>query len=218
MNLFWHIYAPDTSLSPRFLPRTDSFSWLQKYEMSSFLRTFDTTNILKIVNLLRPDTASASFLFDTAEKPFSGGQCLIYAIGFPDGITWTVRIPARVSYLPLETISDEVNNEVSILKHLETKGFSWSPRTIDYDCSFNNVLEYPYKILTWVHGKPLEWSDSVPARREDRKKIINQMTDIILELAESTKETCEFSLEILPCNILTDHAFSFYHRTQVSNG
>ncbi|KAK2764992.1 hypothetical protein FQN54_008691 [Arachnomyces sp. PD_36] len=157
--------------------------------MASPRRTFDTTSILNIVNLLRADTASASFLFDTAENPFSGGQCLIYVVGFPDGTTWGVRIPAHASHLLPEVVTNEVKNEVSILKHLETAGFSWSPRVIGYDCSFNNLLEYPYMVLTWVHGKPLKWSDSVPVRREDRRKVLSQMANIILELAESTRET-----------------------------
>lgn len=165
--------------------------WLHEHKMALSVKTFNSDSILNIVDSLRADGTSASFCFNTAEHPLSGKQCLIYAVKFPDDATWAVRIPAHTSHLPQEAITDYLKTEISILKNLETRGFSWSPRLLGYDCGFNNPLEFPYLVLSWIEGKPLEWSDTVPSQRENRNKILHQLANIILEMAESTKESCK---------------------------
>jgi hypothetical protein len=80
-------------------------------------------NVLKIVNSLHND-GQASFRFGTAQTPLSGKQCLVYAVTFPDEITWAVRIPVHESHLPWEELSGTVEHGVSILKRLKRGGFT----------------------------------------------------------------------------------------------
>lgn len=122
----------------------------------------DRQAVLAVVSTLAKGK-KAVFRFGTGESPFAGGQCHVYAVQFL------------------------IEEEVSILKRLEECGFSRSPRVTDYDASFDNPIRFPYMVLTWAEGKPLEWSDSVPSRREDRNKVIRQMADSILELAACTQ-------------------------------
>jgi hypothetical protein len=99
-----------------------------------------------------------------------------------------VRVPVHASHLPPESITNFVETEVSILKRLQTSGFSRSPRLLGYNSGFDNPIGFPYLVLSWFEGTQLEWSDTIPPQRESRNKIIRQMVDIILELADCTKE------------------------------
>jgi hypothetical protein len=159
--------------------------------MAPSVEGFHAENIPSVVTGLRTDGTEASFCLGTADHPLSGKQCLIYAVQFPDGATWAVRVPVHASHLPRECITDFVEMEVSILKRLETSGFSWSPRLLGYHSGFDNPIGFPYFVLSWIEGTPLEWSDTIPSHRESRNKILRQMVDIILELADCTMELCE---------------------------
>jgi hypothetical protein len=152
------------------------------------LNSFRPENIPSLVTNLRNDGSTASFCLGTADRPFSGKQCLIYTVQFPDGATWAVRVPVHASHLPPESITSFVETEVSILKHLEANGFSRSPKLLGYNSGFDNPIGFPYFVLSWFEGAQLEWSDAVPPSRENRDKIICQMVDIMLELADCTME------------------------------
>jgi hypothetical protein len=149
---------------------------------------FHPENIPSIVTDLRNDGTTASFCLGTADRPLSGKQCVIYVVRFPDAATWAVRVPAHASHLPPDSITNFVEMEVSILKRLQTSGFSRSPRLLGYSSGFENPIGFPYLVLSWFEGIQLEWSDTIPPQREGRNKIIHQMVDIILELADCTKE------------------------------
>lgn len=149
---------------------------------------FHPENILSVVTGLRSDGTAASFCLGTADHPLSGKQCFIYVVRFPDGAMWAVRIPIHASHLPPESIASYVETEVSILKRLEASGFSWSPRLLGYDSRFDNLIGFPYIVLRWIEGTPLEWSDTIPPHRESRNRILHQMADIIVDLAHCTKE------------------------------
>ncbi|PMD54947.1 uncharacterized protein K444DRAFT_596730 [Hyaloscypha bicolor E] len=156
--------------------------------MAPFVEGFHPGNIPSIVTGLRNDGTAASFCLGTADRPLAGKECVIYAVQFPDAATWAVRIPVHASHLPPESITNFVETEVSILKRLQTSGFSRSPRLLGYNSGFDNPIGFPYLVLSWFEGTQLEWSDTIPPQRESRNKIIRQMVDIILELADCTKE------------------------------
>jgi serine/threonine protein kinase len=155
--------------------------------MAPSVEGFHPENIPSIVTGLRNDGTAASFCLGT-DHTLSGKECVIYAVQFPDAATWAVRVPVHASHLPPESISNFVETEVSILKRLQTSGFSKSPKLLGYNSGFDNPIGFPYLVLSWFEGTPLEWSDTVPPQRERRNKIIRQMVDIILELADCTKE------------------------------
>jgi hypothetical protein len=73
------------------------------------------------------------------------------------------------------------------LIQLEQAGFRWSPRLIHYDIGHDNLVKLPYLVLSWIQGRELEWTDTVPPKPDDREKILRQVVDIRLELAERTK-------------------------------
>lgn len=158
--------------------------------MAPSVNSFHPENILELVKSLRSDAATASFCFGTADRPLSGKQCFIYVVRFPTGDTWAVRVPVHISHLPPEVIASFVEDEVSILKRLEASGFRWSPRLLAYDSQSSNPIGFPYMVLSWIDGTQLEWSDTVPPLRESRNKILQQIADIIFELADCTTELC----------------------------
>ncbi|CAJ2505491.1 Uu.00g128850.m01.CDS01 [Anthostomella pinea] len=61
-------------------------------------RVFPVSKVLAVAAALRKDGASPSLCFGTDEKPIDVGQCQIYAVKFPDGETWAIRIPWPLEY------------------------------------------------------------------------------------------------------------------------
>ncbi|KAL1845130.1 hypothetical protein VTK73DRAFT_1064 [Phialemonium thermophilum] len=146
--------------------------------------TFPPEAVLDIVKAVCSDGTNTFFLHGTEDRPLSGKQCLIYVV---QGIaTCAVRIPVHLEHLPSEAISNYVDAEVSILRRLETSHFSWSPRVLGYDSGFNNPIKFPYMVLTWIDGKPLEWTESIPPQGHTRDKVLYQLANILLELVSCT--------------------------------
>lgn len=131
-------------------------------------------------------THTPTWCFNTGNTPFSGKQAHVYVVEFPDATQWAIRVPVHASHLRPEGLADIVNSEVSILQKLQTVGFKWSPRLIAFDAGFNNAVRFPYIVLTWVPGKPLQWTNEIPARREDRNKVIRQVMQMTTDLAYAT--------------------------------
>ena len=151
--------------------------------------TIDTSrvspqNLKDILSSLHAHTPT--WCFNTGHVPFSGKQAHVYVVEFPDATQWAIRVPVHASHLGPDGLADTVNGEVSILKKLQTAGFTWSPRLIAFDTAFDNAIQFPYIVLTWVPGKPLQWADEIPARREDRDKVIRQVMQLTTDLAYAT--------------------------------
>jgi aminoglycoside phosphotransferase (APT) family kinase protein len=144
--------------------------------------------VLDIVNSLRQDGMPASFCFGTQRTPLSGKQCWVYAVHFPDKVTWAVRIPAHTRHLPPEAITGTIEEEASILKRLERGGFTWSPKLVGYCSGFDNPIAFPYIVLTWIHGTPLCWTEKTPPCRGSRDKLLGQVGRILVELAECSQD------------------------------
>ncbi|KAI9861267.1 MAG: hypothetical protein M1813_005440 [Trichoglossum hirsutum] len=94
--------------------------------MASSIKGFHPENTPGILSNLRLNGTTASFCFDTADRPPESGQCLISAVRFPDGATWAVRVPTQANHLPPKAVTAFVEMEVSILKRMEMSGFSRS--------------------------------------------------------------------------------------------
>jgi hypothetical protein len=156
--------------------------------MAPSIKDFHPENIPGIVSNLRLNGTTASFCFGTADRPLSGKQCLVYAVQFPDGATWAVRVPTQANHLQPEAVTAHVEMEVYILKRVEASGFSRSPRLLGYNSGFDNPLGFPYIVSTWIEGTTAKWSDSIPSDRDTRNKFLRQVADITLELADCTGE------------------------------
>ena len=153
-------------------------------------------NLKDILSSLHAHTPT--WCFNTDNAPFSGKQAHVYVVEYPDASQWAIRVPVHASHLGPEGLADTVNGEVSILKKLQTVGFKWSPRLIAFDSGFDNAIRFFYVALTWIPGKPLQWTDEIPARREDRNKVIRQMLQMTTDLAHATiSENAESGYEHL---------------------
>lgn len=127
-----------------------------------------------------------TWCFNTGNTPFSGKQAHVYVVEFPDATQWAIRVPVHASHLGPEGLADIVNSEVSILQKLQIVDFKWSPKLIAFDAGFDNAIQFPYIVLTWVPGKPLQWTNEIPAQREDRNKVIRQVIQMTTDLAHAT--------------------------------
>ncbi|KAM0285964.1 hypothetical protein ACHAQH_001152 [Verticillium albo-atrum] len=149
-------------------------------------------SLLELASSLRSDGTAAQFTLGTDEKPICDGQCQIYVVNFTDDdtTTWAIRVYAPMAgSLARSSVTSIVDNEMTVLKKLETSGFRWSPRLVGGDQSFNNSLGYPYLILKWFPGTALKWSASNAVDPQQRQKVLRQLLDIQLELAEATRES-----------------------------
>ena len=143
-------------------------------------------NIRRIISTTRGDGATGQFCFGTEQRPFSGKQCWIYVLNLEDGSTWAIRVPIHTSHLPYESITGIIEEEIQILKSLSESCFSMSPKLISFDSGFENAINYPYIILDWIHGQPLNWTVTRPSSRLQRDRLIHQIMDVTLDLATCT--------------------------------
>ena len=156
--------------------------------MTYFHAIFAPDEILALASAIRKDGALAAFCFGTDKKPLAGGESQIYALRFPDDTTWAVRIPVHAGRsMPASSITHSVEAEVAILTRLGNAGIRWAPKLISYDSRFDNPITHPYIVLSWVHGTPLEWTETFPLERRHRHTILRQFVDIQLDLAECTQ-------------------------------
>lgn len=146
-------------------------------------------SILALASAIRNDGSLATFCFGTDVKPFGGGESLVYAVTFPDNVTWAVRVPVNASKsLTPSSLGAFVESHAALLAKLDKVGFRWSPKLIHYDTGHDNLINHPYLVLGWIHGTELEWTDAVPSKPQDRAKILRQIVDIRLDLAERTQD------------------------------
>ncbi|OAQ78351.1 protein kinase-like domain-containingprotein [Purpureocillium lilacinum] len=143
--------------------------------------------VLAVAAALRTDGKTPHLTHGTEDKPIQLGQTQIFAVRFEDGDTWAVRIPIHQdgTFSP-SSIADLAQDEVDTLTKLNEAGFRWAPKLIGSDCSFDNPLGRPYMVVNWLPGVALEWSSALAA--EKRQKVLRQLADIQLDLAQCTSE------------------------------
>lgn len=111
-------------------------------------------NLKEVLSSLHSD--KPTWCFNTGNTPLSGKQAHVYVVEFPDAPQWAIRVPVHARHLGPEGLADIVESEVSILQKLQAVGFTWSPRLIAFDTGFDNAIRFPYIVLTWVPGQPLQ--------------------------------------------------------------
>lgn len=150
------------------------------------VRSVTPQNIQRLIGTIRSDGSSGVFELETERSPLSGKQCWIFLLSFQDNQSWAVRVPVKSSHLPSISIKNIINCEIEILSQLTKSDFLYSPKLIAYDTSFDNALKFPYVVLKWIEGKPLQWSENIPASNVLRSKIIRDMVSFNIDLARST--------------------------------
>lgn len=144
--------------------------------------------ILALASTIRDNGSSPSFCFGTDVQPFDTGNSSVYAVSFPDRVTWAIHVPTQgATGLTGQSLASFMESQAAILIQLEQAGFRWSPRLIHYDIGHDNIIKLPYLVQSWIQGTALEWTDTTPSRPKDREKILRRVVDIRLELAGCTK-------------------------------
>ncbi|UNI22291.1 hypothetical protein JDV02_008192 [Purpureocillium takamizusanense] len=144
---------------------------------------------LAAASALRTDGQTAHLIQGTEDKPIQLGQTQIFVVQFAGGDVWAVRIAVHQdSTLSPDSVSDLVQQEAATIAKLNEAGFRWAPKLVGAVPSFDNPLSYPYMVVSWLPGAALEWSPSALAD-EQRHRILCQLAEIQLELAQCTIET-----------------------------
>jgi hypothetical protein len=145
---------------------------------------FDVKTIIAALSELGID-AEGAYLDDE----FRGGQCHVFKINAPKNISLAVRVPL---YMGSSECSDAkveaLKTELRILKTLEAKEFPWAPRCLGESLTFDNSVQHPFLVLSWIDGAALVWSEENPPRSV-RDKVLAQLATIQLALVECTLET-----------------------------
>ena len=153
---------------------------------------FHPENIPLVARKFSTSGELPSFCSNTLVCPLSGGHCQVYKLGLSDQTTWAVRIPIHARNAPREVIISQLQCEIEVLELLNAKGFKWAPKLIGHDLSYDNEVGFPLIILSWLPGNPLRWNDDIPLHRCDRDKILQQITQIILQLIQCTKAKSKY--------------------------
>ncbi|KAM3562501.1 hypothetical protein MY1884_001800 [Beauveria asiatica] len=117
---------------------------------------------------------------------FQGAECRIFKISFKDRPSLSVRVYHRLHLSQQEVIAS-VDMDTRMLRTLEEKGFPWSPRYRAASLTFDNPINYPFVVLDWVEGVPLQWDHDSPAQ-PIRDAFLAQLAAIQLSLVTCTLE------------------------------
>ena len=148
-------------------------------------------NVLGIASEVQCSDHEPRFILGTRDYPLKRGFYAVYVFQYPDGSKCAVQLPI---FMPSfteeerEAITTTIEKEISTLAYLKDKGFSWSPRPITYSIQFDNPVKFPYMILSWIDGKPMEWNDQSPGSLDVRENVSKQLARIMVDLALATEQ------------------------------
>ncbi|KAK4144498.1 uncharacterized protein C8A04DRAFT_36498 [Dichotomopilus funicola] len=150
--------------------------------------SYSPGDILALASALRNDRTWPSLCFGTDVRPFMGGGSLIYALRFPDEVAWAFHVFAQDdTSSTADSVASLAQSQATTFTVLHESGFQRSPKLIHHDVGHNNPIKAPYLVLSWIPGTALEWTDTSPSEPQCREKIMRQVVNIQLELAECTK-------------------------------
>lgn len=154
----------------------------------NLMQTFHPDNIPVAISVFRPD-GEVPIL---NERYMDGGQCRIFKVDFSDGKSWSVRIPIHIQSDSQGSIISILRGEQDVLQNINATDFAWAPKHLGSSFTFENLVGYPFIILSWTEGSPLLWSDNYPPRPV-RNKILDQVAKIHVSLIDCTKENSIFN-------------------------
>jgi hypothetical protein len=115
--------------------------------------------------------------------PYFGGHFAYWPVVFPDGVRVMVKAPILVPREEDKTyLMRMMKAEIELLESLEKGGFPWSPRLLYHTMDDDNPLGRPYMIHTLFPGKRMQWSDTFPAEKADREKVLAQIARLNFDL------------------------------------
>lgn len=156
------------------------------------MQAFYPENIPIAISAFRSDNAIPAL----DSHSWDGGQCRIFKAVFPDGESWSIRVPIHMRGSSQDTIISILQGEQDVLQRIKSTGFPWAPKHHGSNFTFENEVGFPFLVLSWVEGCPLRWTTSCPPR-QIRDKILRQVAEIQLSLIECTKDNSKSSLSFL---------------------
>jgi hypothetical protein len=154
----------------------------------NLMQTFHPENIPATISAFRPDGEVPVL----NEQYMDGGECRIFKADFSDGESWSVRIPIHVQSDSQDAIIGVLRGEQNVLQEIGGTDFPWAPKHHGSSFTFDNLVGYPFIVLSWIEGSPLLWTANYPPRPV-RNKILGQVAKIQMSLIECTKENSTFS-------------------------
>ena len=154
---------------------------------------FTQENLLAAISALGIDPEG--FFLDSQ---FRGGQCHIFKLSRPvnargDLENLAVRAPVYMEGCDAKVC--DLRKELDTLQTLKEKRFPWAPCCLGSSLSFDNAVQHPFVVLTWIEGTALCWDENVPVRAV-RDKVLAQMAAIQVSLIECTQKSGVLSISI----------------------
>ena len=120
---------------------------------------------------------SCRFILGTEQRPFSGGECIIFALE-----SNTERFAIRVEQHFSSLTRTKVEREIQLFEAIKKEGIPRLPSLVGFD--LESVP--PFIATRWADGFTLTWSDSSPPRhvREDILKAIAEVNLDLLRVQE----------------------------------
>lgn len=171
------------------------------------LVTINPDDVLFVATLIHGLDKAPSFIYNTRNHPFRWGPFDVYALQYPDGTKYAVKVPTQMADRPRIEISNMIESEAANLEKLALVNFKFAPRPIRFSATFANHLRFPYIITTWIEGKPLVWNDRFPAKEKHRQEVLRYVLVIIYELVRCTLQfeagMCGYQASRLMLQVLT---------------
>lgn len=140
--------------------------------------------ILQVAAICRSDGSVPVFPANAGPIPFMSEFFAYWPVEYPDSARVMVKVPFLLgSRWDNHVILHSMKMEGDCLNYLTRRGFRWSPRLLYSTLEFNNLLGRPYLIYTMLPGKRLEWSNTFPAEKTNREKVLAHVARIIFDLA-----------------------------------
>ncbi|OAA35198.1 hypothetical protein NOR_08121 [Metarhizium rileyi] len=118
---------------------------------------------------------------------FIGGECRIFKLGYEDEASVAVRVRHPTDDSSRDDTIAIVKAEIRLVQTLEAKGFRWAPTYRGASLTFENPIEHPFIVLSWIEGSALSWDENLPSQPL-RDALLQQVASIQLSLITDTME------------------------------
>lgn len=89
---------------------------------------------------------------------------------------------------PRAMIAERVANETRMLRRLREENFAWAPQLLGCHWWFDNPIQWPFVVVSWIEGSPMLWTDTHPAMSL-RRPFLMDLYRIQEKLISATLET-----------------------------
>ena len=133
----------------------------------------------------------------TAVDIFSGSFNFAYKLQFDDGVSWLMKIPYRGTPEKwTEDAAEDLENEVMVMRMLESKTTIPVPSIYRYDKTLDNPVEMPFILMEYVDGINLGhyWNSTTITEKEResiRLKSLQDLAAAMVQLSRFQFRGCE---------------------------